>query len=78
VMNASFNGMGHPMPGVAISVGRMVVLYIPLAIVGMLILDEQGIFAAYTAANILSGIIAYSWARRTVRRKCGEPAVATS
>ena len=78
VMNASFNGMGHPMPGVAVSVGRMLVLYVPLAIVGMLFFDERGIFAAYTAANILTGVVAYGWARRTVRRKCGEPAVVCS
>ena len=77
VMNAAFNGLGHPMPGVAVSVGRMLVLYVPLAIVGMLLIDERGIFAAYTAANILAGIIAYSWARSTVRRKCGGTVVAT-
>ena len=29
VMNASFNGMGKPMPAVHISVGRMVVIYVP-------------------------------------------------
>ena len=32
VMNASFNGMGKPMPGVAISLIRLAALYLPLAI----------------------------------------------
>ena len=78
VMNASFNGMGHPLPGVAVSVGRMLVLYVPLAMAGMVFFDQRGIFAAYAAANILSGIIAYRWAMRTVRREFGRPATAAS
>jgi putative MATE family efflux protein len=78
VMNASFNGMGHPMPGVAISVGRMLVLYVPFAMLGMYLLDERGIFAAYAAANILSGIIAYRWAMRMVRKEFDRPATAAS
>lgn len=76
VMNASFNGMGHPLPGVAVSVGRMLVLYVPLAMAGMVFFDQRGIFAAYAAANILSGIIAYRWAMRTVRKEFGRPATA--
>jgi putative MATE family efflux protein len=75
VMNASFNGLGYPMPGVAISVGRILILYVPLALAGMAFFDERGVFAAYAAANILSGIIAYSWARKTARRACGSPAI---
>ncbi len=35
VMNAAFNGLGKPIPAVFISVGRMLVLYLPLAFVGM-------------------------------------------
>jgi Na+-driven multidrug efflux pump len=67
VVNASFNGLGKPMPGVAISVGRMLVLYLPLAFAGMVFFDARGIFAAYAAANVVSGVLAYAWAVRTVR-----------
>jgi len=70
VMNASFNGLGHPMPAVYISVGRIVVLYLPLAFIVMRLFDIAGIFAAYAIANIVSGIGAYVWARSTVRRRC--------
>jgi Na+-driven multidrug efflux pump len=70
VMNASFNGLGYPMPAVGISVGRIVVLYVPLAIVGMHFFDAMGIFVAYSIANIISGIVAYEWAKRAVRRQC--------
>jgi putative MATE family efflux protein len=69
VMNASFNGLGEPMPAVGISVGRIVVLYVPLAMLGDYYLDALGIFAAYSVANIVSGIVAYEWAKRTVRRQ---------
>jgi putative MATE family efflux protein len=70
VMNASFNGLGYPMPGVVISVSRIVVLYVPLALIGMKLFGIVGIFGAYAVANIISGIGAYAWARKTVRRFC--------
>jgi len=69
VMCAAFNGLGQPMPAVAISVARMLVFYVPLAVVGMFFFDARGIFAAYAAANIASGIIAYAWAKKTVRQQ---------
>ncbi len=68
VMNASFNGLGKPMPAVWISVARILVLYVPLAIVGSRFYGIAGIFAAYAIANILSGIGAYIWARNTAHR----------
>ena len=68
IMNASFNGIGKPMPAVWISVARMLVLYVPLAFVGRHFFGIVGIFAAYALANIVSGIGSYVWARRTVHR----------
>lgn len=79
VMNASFNGMGKPLPAVYISVGRMMVIYAPLAWV----LDEYlgfgvpGIFAAYALANIVTGVWSFVWARSSVSDQCdkhGSPA----
>jgi putative MATE family efflux protein len=69
VMNASFNGLGQPLPAVGISVGRIVVLYLPLATMGMLFFDARGIFAAFTVANIISGIVAYQWAKAAVHQR---------
>jgi Na+-driven multidrug efflux pump len=66
--NASFNGLGKPMPGVAISMMRIVVLYIPMAFIGKALFGMVGIFAAYTLANLLSGFIGFVWARLVVRR----------
>lgn len=67
VMAASFNGLGNPMPAVYISVTRMLVLYVPLAIVGQKMFGIAGIFAAYAAANLLSGLLGYAWAQRNAR-----------
>ena len=68
VMNASFNGIGKPMPAVWISVARMLVLYVPLAFLGRYLFGVTGIFAAYALANIATGIGSYIWARSTVHR----------
>ena len=65
VMNAAFNGLGKPMPAVYISVTRMMILYLPLAILGRQWFGIAGIFGAYAIANLLSGVLSYLWARRT-------------
>ena len=70
IMNASFNGMGKPMPAVHISVGRMAVIYIPLAFIADRFFGITGIFAAYAFANVVTGIIAYVWARASVQEQC--------
>jgi len=72
VMNASFNGLGQPMPAVGISVGRILVLYLPFALLGMHFYGPFGIFAAYSAANIVSAVVAYRWANSVVRRHFGQ------
>ena len=68
VVNAAFNGLGNPMPGVVISVTRILVLYVPLAFLGMRFCGITGIFAAYAAANILSGVLGYYWAKANAHR----------
>ena len=70
VVNAAFNGLGNPMPGVIISVTRILALYVPLAMLGMYLYGIVGIFAAYAAANIISGIIGYYWAKTNAHRLC--------
>ena len=65
VMNAAFNGLGKPMPAVYISATRMLLLYVPMAILGRQLFGIAGIFGAYAIANLLSGLLSYLWARRT-------------
>jgi putative MATE family efflux protein len=70
VVNAAFNGLGQPMPGVIISVTRILGLYVPLAMIGMRLYGIVGIFAAYAVANIVSGVIGYYWAKTNAHRLC--------
>ncbi len=69
-INAAFNGMGKPMPGVVVSLMRTVFLYVPLALVGRYFFDIAGIFVAYALANIITGFVAYAWIRKVVRETC--------
>lgn len=70
VMCASFNGLGNPMPAVWISVARIALIYVPLAIAGSHFFGLAGIFAAYAAANVISGIGGYIWARHSAHKLC--------
>jgi putative MATE family efflux protein len=69
VMNAAFNGMGRPLPAVAVSVLRMAIIYLPLAWLGSAWFGYAGIFGAYAVANLLCGFGAWRWARREVARQ---------
>ena len=70
VINASFNGLGKPMPGVVVSLLRTIILYVPLALIAEHYYGMVGIFAAYTVANVFTGFVAYAWAKRTVHSLC--------
>jgi putative MATE family efflux protein len=70
IMNAAFNGMGKPMPAVHISVARMAVIYVPIAYVANHYFGITGIFVAYAIANVITGVIAYVWARASVQSQC--------
>lgn len=74
VMNASFNGLGNPMPAAYISIARILIVYVPLAFIGVALFGMPGIFIAYALANIVTGALAYAWARRSVKTLCAVPA----
>ncbi|MEO0997358.1 MAG: MATE family efflux transporter [Pseudomonadota bacterium] len=67
IMNAAFNGLGRPLPAVAISAARMLLLYVPLAWIGSEFYGATGIFIALALANVIAGVVAYVWVVRTVR-----------
>ncbi len=75
VMNAAFNGLGKPMPGVIVSLLRTIIIYVPLAALADHWFGVPGIFAAYAVANVVTGVIAYAWARRVVGQQCQREAV---
>ncbi len=72
MVNASFNGLGKPAPGVAISLIRMAVLYLPLAWIGALLVDVPGIFVGACIANLTAGALAYAWLARATPHVSGD------
>ncbi len=67
-VNASFNGMGKPIPGVIISACRVIILFLPLAFIGRHWFEMPGLFAATTISNLLMGLVAYTWLGRQLNR----------
>lgn len=68
VINAAFNGLGNPLPAVAISLVRMFGLTVPLAWLGSTLLGINGVFVGIALANSLGGMMAWAWFRHQYRR----------
>jgi putative MATE family efflux protein len=66
-VNASFNGMGRPAPGVVISSLRVIVLFLPLAFLGRWLLGLPGLFAASAISNLALGLLGFVWLGRVIR-----------
>lgn len=58
-----FVALGKPMPNLIMSIMRMAVVYIPLALLGDYIWGYPGIFIATALANLIMGIVAWRWNR---------------
>ncbi len=59
--SASFNALGKPLPGTALSFLRMFIIYLPLATLLNNIYGYQGIFWATLISNVLLGIAGWAW-----------------
>ena len=66
-VNAMFNSIGKPMPGVVISSLRVFFLQLPLVYVASQFYDLQIAFILISASNMVSGIVGYIWIRKTIR-----------
>jgi len=70
IANATFNGMGKPIPGVVISTLRVAVFQFPLVVIAAFLLsDIKYVYIASSLSNILAGGVAYIWVMRAIRRK---------
>ena len=65
-VNASFNGIGRPLPGVMISLMRVVVVFLPLAFLGHWLFGLPGLFGASALSNLGIGALAYYWLGRQI------------
>lgn len=66
VVNASFNGLGKPLPGVLLSSTRVIFLLFPLAWLFNSVFGLTGVFAAIALSNVIVGLWAYVWIHKTV------------
>lgn len=64
---STFNALNKPMPSAVLSAVRMAILYIPLAYLGSHLFQLRGIFGAASIANILAGIAAWIWLKKTLK-----------
>jgi putative MATE family efflux protein len=62
----ALNVLNKPFYAAALSLLRMVILYIPLAHIGAYLFDLRGVFGAAAMANVLAGLAAYLWLRRVL------------
>jgi Na+-driven multidrug efflux pump len=62
-----FVALGKPMPNLIMSIMRMAVVYIPLAMLGDYIWGYPGIFIATALANLIMGIVAWRWNKAVLR-----------
>jgi putative MATE family efflux protein len=60
-VNAAFNGIGRPLPGVMISSMRVLIVFLPLAFLGHWLFGLPGLFGATALSNLGIGALAYRW-----------------
>jgi putative MATE family efflux protein len=67
-VNASFNGIGRPLPGVLISSMRVVIVFLPLAFLGHRLFGLPGLFGASALSNLGIAALAYHWLGRQISK----------
>jgi putative MATE family efflux protein len=73
MVNASFNGMGKPFPGVVISACRVIVVFLPLAFLGRWMFDLPGLFGASLVSNLVMGLASFIWLGHQIRASQARP-----
>lgn len=66
-----FNGINKPLPSAGLTALRMFGLYVPLAWLASVYWDLTGVFWSAFLANILTGILTYTWLCRYLRKRSG-------
>ncbi len=69
VSTHAFNALRKPMPALFLSVARLLIVYIPMALIASHFFGYVGIFAATATTNVLVGIVAVWWNHRTLKQE---------
>ncbi|MEX2488642.1 MAG: MATE family efflux transporter [Pseudomonadales bacterium] len=64
-----FNALRKPGPALAISLARLIVVYVPLALVASAIFGYIGVFAATAVTNVIVGLASVIWNRKVLQRE---------
>ncbi|MBL4601222.1 MAG: MATE family efflux transporter [Emcibacteraceae bacterium] len=67
-VNAIFNSMGNPMPGVVISTLRVFFLQLPLFYFASQYYDLETAFIFISISNAIAGVVAYIWIKGTLNK----------
>ena len=68
VATSTFNALSRPIPPLVLSIGQLVILYVPVAMTGLYYWGYTGLFFAMGFANVSSGILGWLWSRRMLNR----------
>lgn len=71
-MNSAFNGTGRPLPAVVVTSSRVLLLFLPLALLGRWLFGIEGIFAATSVCNLLLALLAWWWLGRHIEQSARE------
>ncbi len=67
-VNASFNGLRKPMPGVVISSARVIFVLLPFAWIGNYFFQINGVMIATALSNLVVGAMAYIWIQKAIKK----------
>lgn len=71
MINSTFNAMGKPLYSTLISFARLIVVFIPLAILLLHVMNYKGIFIALTLSNIIVAALAWWLSKKIFNRLKG-------
>lgn len=66
VAGSTFIALGKPLPTLILSISRMIIVYIPLALLLEIWFGYRGIFAAAAVCNVIMGWSAVVWVKQTL------------
>ena len=69
VANGAFQALSRPAPALILSLLRLFVFYVPMALVASRYFGYTGIFAAAALTNVILGLWGREWNRRVIVRE---------
>ena len=72
ISSSTFNAIGRALPPVALMLAQILILYVPLATVGRGLFNLNVIFTIICFSNIIVGLVAFAWNRKTCQVMTGE------